>query len=139
MRRKSEFLSPLITENIDGRFFRLEKSLRYYSEKLQGFVEVPIGFIFDNESIPRIPVLYALLGRTSDRAGCIHDYLCRIDSIPVVSMSLAAKVYVEANRARGINIFSCCLKWIGVFCSSPVVKYHHKFKVLDTYKTNKEA
>ena len=134
MRRKAEFLSSLVSENIDGRFFHLEKPLVYYSAKMECMITVPVDFVFDNESIPRIPVLYAMLGRTSDRAGCIHDYVCRKDSIPIVSMSLAAKLYVEANRSRGINMFSCWLKWMGVFCSSPVVKYHHKHKVMVSYK-----
>ena len=114
MKLKGKFLNFLKYENIDGRYFRLTSPLKYKSPILRCTVTVPEGFVFDNESIPRIPILYAWLGRTSDRAGCIHDYLYRDGAYPPVRRSVADDVYREANRARQIGWFARNMKKLGV-------------------------
>jgi Protein of unknown function (DUF1353). len=106
--------SELVYKNLDGNHFRLIRPLKYKSRLLECTVIVPEGFIFDNESIPRIPVLYSWLGRTSDRAGCIHDYLYRKGSTPKVSQKTADMVYREANKVREIGWIARNVKYFGV-------------------------
>lgn len=105
--------SKLKYENLNGHNFCLLESLRYDSA-IAGEIVVPKGFVFDNESIPRIPFLYAWIGRTSDRAGCVHDYLYRIMSRPKVDRKTADRVYREANKVRGISWIARNAKYIGV-------------------------
>ncbi len=132
MKLKGKFLGFLKYENIDGRYFRLTAPLKYKSQILRCKVIVPEGFIFDNESIPRLPFIYAWIGRTSDRAGCIHDYFYRLGSYPPVRRSVADDVYREANRARGIGWLARNIKKLGVRIGGG--KAYHFYKVTATYK-----
>lgn len=91
---KSQFLSPLITENlIDGRFVRLHKPFKYFSAILNHGVEIPARFICDYESVP-------FFKASSKRGGVIHDYFSRKDSVPVVTKQMAASLYLEAQKCR---------------------------------------
>ena len=106
--------SKLIYENIDEGQYMLIEPLQYRSELLGSTVIVPMKFVFDNESIWRVPFLYAWLGRTSDRAGCLHDYLYRSGSRPPVDRKTADRVYREANKVRNIGWFARNVKYWGV-------------------------
>jgi len=126
--KKSIFLSRLVTEELVGsKYARLAEPFRYYSLILDTVIEVPIGFICDYESLP-------ILKATSKRAGVIHDYLCRIDSDPVVTKSTAAAVYNEAQALRDSmvckNKFKLCWRAIlrGIKTSAVRVApgYFHK-------------
>jgi hypothetical protein len=94
----SEFLTPLIDEDIDCKYYRLHEDLKYRSDILKCIVTVSAGFVYDHESVP-------IIKGTSNRGGCIHDYLCRIDSVPIVTKGLAADIYFEAmecvDKAKG--------------------------------------
>ena len=120
----SRFLSKLITEEIDSKYARMVFPFVYYSDILNKIIEIPIGFVFDYESVP-------LIKGTSKRGGAIHDYLCRIDSIPVVTKKVAAEIYLEAMTARKnpwgrryIKYWAVRIAW----------GYFHVLKVLATYK-----
>jgi len=89
----SEFLSKLITEEIDSKYCRIMSPFLYYSSILKQKVVVPVGFVCDYESVP-------LIKATSKRGGVMHDYLCRKDSKPVVTKKVAADVYLEAMTTR---------------------------------------
>lgn len=71
------------------KLFVLTEPFLFYSDVLGRWVEIPVGFICDLESIPLIRGLC----RTG---GLIHDYLCRYDSDPIVSKKVSADVYKEA-------------------------------------------
>lgn len=101
-----KFITPLIYEDIDSKYVRLTEPFIFESDVLRknGFdsrVEVPAEFVCDLESVPRIPIIYSLYAGTSKKGGVGHDYLCRIDSIPVVSKKIAAQVYLEIMETRG--------------------------------------
>ena len=91
----SEFLTPLIDEDIDSRYFRLAKNLKYWSDILNDVIIVKKGFVYDHESVP-------IVKGTSNRAGCIHDYLCRKDNkfADKVDIQKAADIYYEAMECR---------------------------------------
>jgi len=119
-------------EIIDHKYSRLLAPYRYKSVLLKCTITVPKGLVYDHESIP-------IIKGTSHRGGLIHDYLCRIDSLPVVDKKTAADVYLEVMTKRKNawwRRYAKCwfVKW------SPWPSFFHKFKVMATYKeiTGKE-
>ena len=60
----------------------------FYSVILGRWSEIPLGFIYDEESVP-------VIRGSNPEAGAIHDFLCRYNSDPVVDKITAAKVYRE--------------------------------------------
>lgn len=91
---KTTFLSKLVCiELIGGKYIELYLPFSYYSEFLEMIVEIPAKFICDKESVPVIEA-------TSVHGGVIHDYFCRIDSKPIVTKQIAAKLYLEAQICR---------------------------------------
>lgn len=119
-----------IYEDIDSRFVRLKEPFSI-SVKGFGLVEVPIGFVCDLESVPRIPLIHAWLANTTKRGGIVHDYLCRRDSIPIVSKHVAADVYLEVMKSRKTSWLRRYVKyWVVRF----VRGYFHKFEVFATYE-----
>jgi len=119
-----KFLSKLITEEIDSKYARMIFPFRYKSDILNKIIKIPIGFVFDYESVP-------IIKGTSKRGGAVHDYLCRIDSIPVVTKKVAANVYLEAMTVRKNTWWRRYIKYWAV---RAVRGYFHVFKVLATYK-----
>ena len=89
---KTSVQAPIRIERIPGtKLVRMISPFYFYSEVLGRAGCIPVGFIYDEESIP-------ILKGSNPEAGAIHDYLCRIDSDPVVSQYVAAKVYREFIR-----------------------------------------
>jgi len=121
----------LVYQAIDNKFVKLTEPFRFASMVIDEVIEVPEGFVFDLESVPRIPIVYALCANTSKRGGCIHDYLCRKDSVPVVSKKIAADVYLELMASRGNPYWRRYIKyWVVRWAWG----YFHRFKVLSTYE-----
>jgi hypothetical protein len=86
--------------------------------KLKYKIWIPTGFEMDWESVP-------FIRGTSKVSGLIHDYLCRVDSNPVVSKKVAAEVYKEFLIFRGTPWWKVQLKyWVVRF----VPGYFHKLK-----------
>jgi len=138
----ARFLTPLINETLpDSRFFKIHVPFTIVDIKclkkagLQDRITVPIGFIHDKESVP-------IVKGTSERGGVAHDYMCRSDSMPVVSKKLAADVYKEvmvaSAKEKKKNIFSRFNRWARKWIKWGVVMvypgYFHKKKVMATYK-----
>ena len=130
---KPEFCTELITKELLGsKYAELMHDFVFTSAVLKRTIRVPKGFICDYESVP-------VFKATSKRAGVIHDYLCRIDSAPVVSKQIAAAVYAEAQQLRDHLVckskFKLCWRAILCWSKTSVVRvwpgYYHKFKVLD--------
>lgn len=103
---------------IDYKNSELTKEFIFYSDII-GLCSIPIGFICDWESVP-------LLKGTSKVGGLIHDYLCRIDSIPIVTKKVAADVYLEVMKHRGSSYWRRYLKY-WIVRGTP--GYFHKKKV----------
>ena len=71
------------------KLFALTEPFSFYTDILNMQITIPSGFVCDFESIP-------LLRGLCRTGGIIHDYLCRIDSEPLVSKKVAANIYREA-------------------------------------------
>jgi len=111
-------------EEIDHKYVRFLRPYRFKSHILDTVIVVPAGFVCDRESIP-------LIRGTSIRGGYIHDYLCRIDSIPVVTKKQAADVYLEVMKYRGNPWARRYAKYWAVRLAGG---YFHKLKVNASYE-----
>ncbi len=132
----TQILTPLITEDIDNcKYVRLVSPFSLYSDTLNCKITIPAGFVYDYESVP-------VIRGSNKRGGTAHDYLCRIDSEPIVTKSQAAAVYLEVmNHCYSLEERNILDKvtdklkaWIkyGVVYVAPC--YFHKYKVLATYE-----
>lgn len=119
----------------DCKIVQLICDFHFHSSILDRWCMIPKGFVYDEESVP-------LIKGTNPEAGAIHDYLCRIDSDPVVSKGIAADVYQEFQDyydcQESGNIFNRIWDSIRRFVKTSVVKlapgYYHKFSVKATYE-----
>jgi len=127
---KSSFVSDLVTKNyLGGKYVELVDPFIYFSERFNKFLIVPVGFVCDFESVP-------LLRGSSKRAGVIHDYLCRIDSVPVVTKQMAATIYGEAQKCKddmmGGGFIRAIKRGLKTTATRVAFGFHHKHKVGDT-------
>ena len=121
----SEFKTDLCLKNVDDTKWILDESLVYQSDLLHFTITVPKGFWTDLASVPRMPIAYWFWGGREHREAVIHDYLYRIDSIPVVSRSFANDIFLEAAKSRGKSKWICYPMWWGV-CLFGEMDYHKK-------------
>ena len=85
-------LNPQVGE-IDYKYVRFKEQFNIYVPSLDTTIIIPVGFVCDRESIP-------LFKGTSIRGGYAHDYLCRYDSVPVVTKKQAADAYLSVMAVR---------------------------------------
>ena len=98
---KAMFLTELEAKLIDDdKVCELLSPLKYYSKILQREVEAPTGFQTDLASVPRVPIAYYFWGARCHREAVVHDYLCRINSDPVVGLETANAIFQEAMEVR---------------------------------------
>lgn len=99
---KSEFLTCLDCRLLENEsFWILNQPLFYESAHLNAVIRVPTGFKTDFASVPRIPFIFSFFGDRAHHEAVIHDYLYRIDSVPVASRKDADRVFLEAMTVRG--------------------------------------
>ena len=90
----SRFLTELSVElKCESDEISILKSPLIYESDLLGWIIVPTGFYSDGSSVPRLPMIYLLLGGRAHREGVIHDYLCRKDSKSKATFWQAARVF----------------------------------------------
>ena len=109
----SKFLTTLKVESITDDIWRLIEPLEYDSDIL-GKIIVPARFYSDLASVPRIPIVFDLWGKRSHYEAVIHDYLYRIDSVPLATFEQANNVFYEAMRARGKSLEIAWPMFVGV-------------------------
>lgn len=97
----SEFRSPLDTRLIDDQkdLHALLAVLIYVSTIAGMTFAVPTGFVTDFASVPRLPLVYWLVGNIARPAAVIHDYLYATGA---VSREIADAVFLEAMEVLGI-------------------------------------
>jgi len=116
---------PDIFERVRNyKYSQIFKIWGFYSEVLQCKIKVPIGFWYDHESTPYFK-------GTSHRGGLAHDYLCRKDSIPVVTKKQAADVYLEIMTFQDNAAW---LRWAKYWVVRYWPGYFHKHSVNASYE-----
>jgi len=95
-----EFLTALSSTKT-AKGWRLNRPLIYHSD-IVGRVHVPAGFLTDYASVPRIPVIYSLVGNRAHEPAVIHDYLYTVGAKPDVSQKDADRTFLEAMRLKGV-------------------------------------
>jgi hypothetical protein len=120
------FRGKLYTEEIDDKWSRLTQELVYDSDLLNCAVTIPVGFMTDFSSVPRVPIAYWFWGVRSHREAVLHDYLYRVDSVPVVSLSMANDVFFEAMEARGKSLLVRYPMFWGVVLGGYFSYHKHK-------------
>lgn len=130
-------ITSLKVEAIDNKYVRLIEPFMFTSDVLEAnefdpYVKVPVDFVCDYESVPRIPIIYAMFAHTSKRGGVGHDYLYRFDSEPIVPKWIADLVYLEIMTYRGNP-------WLRRKAKYRAVKWfgkssYHKLSVEATYE-----
>jgi hypothetical protein len=132
----AKILTPLINEDITYKYSRIHAPFAVESDVLGCVITCPVGFVHDYESVP-------VVQGTSKRGGVIHDYLCRMDSVPVVTKKQAADVYLEVMKCRDgmpdretlLGAFSLWVRrWIKYSVVLVAWKYFHKHKVMATFE-----
>ena len=105
----SSFLTPLRLEFEDDSRFQLIEPFEFRSDRLMAVFKVPVGFITDFASVPRL--LWNVLPPTGKygKAAVIHDYLYQtrgLSSLPgraLVSRADADNVLMEGMTVLGVR------------------------------------
>jgi Protein of unknown function (DUF1353) len=128
----SKFLSELDARLLnDDTIWALDSDLVYQSDLLNCIITVPKDFQTDFASVPRwIPIASNALIDKAHREAVLHDYLYRIDSIPVVTESKANSLFLEAMTLRAKPWFIRHAMYWGV-CLGGFTAFH-KLKVNDS-------
>jgi len=108
-----KYLTELKTKTLNDGKWEILEPLIYVSDIVWKIV-VPEGFISDFASVPRIPVIYAMVGNCSHRAAVIHDYLYRIGAKPDVKREIADWVFDEAMGVKNVPRWRRWIMWAGV-------------------------
>lgn len=95
----AKFLNTLTITVVDDQIFKVSNVPFRYESDLVALVTVPIGFQTDFASVPRIGMIYAMLGDCAHEPAVIHDYLYFVGT---TSRSLADKVLLEAMGVIGL-------------------------------------
>jgi hypothetical protein len=112
----SRFTTPLELEYIDGRNWKLTAEFDFASDTLERLVCVPVGFVTDFASIPR--VLWPFLPPTGPygKAAVIHDLLYRHPCMfsPCVTRARCDGSLLEGMEALQVNFFVRWIIYLGV-------------------------
>lgn len=104
------FPTPLQAElQTDRKTWRLLSPFSYIDPE-QGAITVPAGFETDFASVPRVPLLFDLLGAYGHAAAVLHDWLYRQGTLPRED---ADRVFYNALRSSGIARWRTWLLWGG--------------------------
>ena len=104
------FLTPLNVSQINDGEWLLLSDLVYRSDIL-GVITVPLGFVTDFASVPRLPGAYWLAGGKATKEAVIHDYLYRTRT---GTRAQADAVFLEAMELNGQARWRRWLMWAGV-------------------------
>src|ERR1700753_1109965 len=107
----SGFLDSLCVTEIDDSVFSVcDHPFRYQSD-LIGLITVPVGFYTDFASVPRLGIVYALLGDRAHEPADIHDWLYYS---AITTREKADAVLMEAMALMKLPIWQRYPIWWGV-------------------------
>lgn len=97
--------------NSDRGSWQLRSELIYDSDVAAQVFVVPVGFVTDFASVPRIPGVFDFVGDTAHEASALHDWLYSTHPVP---RDVADAVLQEAAKCSGVSAFKAWLMWAGV-------------------------
>lgn len=71
----SQFLDPLETIEISDSVFAIADHPFRYQSDIAGLITVPVLFYTDFASVPRLGIIYAMLGDRAHEPAVVHDWL----------------------------------------------------------------
>ena len=108
----SRFLDPLITVEIDDSIFEIaDHPFRYQSDLAGRIFTVPVGFFTDFASVPRMGVVYAMLGDRAHEPAVVHDWAYFSAIVP---RGTADDVLMEAMTLMSLPWWQRYPIWWGV-------------------------
>lgn len=124
----SAFTTPLELEYLDGLTWRLTAEFDFASDTLERIVRVPVGFVTDFASIPRL--LWNILPPTGSygKAAVIHDMLYQHPECltPAVTRLQADRTLREGMIALGTGRVTRWLIFAGVRVGGWVAWNHYR-------------
>lgn len=84
-----------------------------FIDKEHGEITVPVDFVSDGITLPRIPIVLALFDGYGFPAGIVHDYLY---TTGVLGRKHSDEVFYRALRELGIARWRAWLMYFGVRC-----------------------
>lgn len=105
-----ELLRPQVG-SLASRWMLVEP-LVFHSVVADAKFTVPAGFVTDFASVPRVPILFELLGGIASEAATLHDWL--YTKPHVVDRETADKVLREAAIAIGVSEVRADALYLGV-------------------------
>ena len=105
-------------ENEEGRgSWKVLSPLTYQADSGISYT-VPIGFITDFASVPRIPIIFDLVGDRGNESATLHDFLYSVDPVtkvhPVTTRAMADSLLREAAEAQGCPVWVAWALYLGV-------------------------
>ncbi|WNA16170.1 tail assembly chaperone [Xanthomonas phage XaC1] len=94
----------------DGSTWKTLQDL-VYEDEMEGFIGVPEAYLTDFASVPRIPVVFDLVGDYGHAAATVHDYLYDHGKITRKEID---KVFHRALLDTGVGKFRSYIMYKGV-------------------------
>lgn len=112
---KPIFINKLCVTYLGSDRWKLLNELWFHSIIVSSTIKVPVGFVTDFASVPRVPGLYWWFGGMANRPATIHDYLYETHHY---SRKIADKIFLEALEVDGYNVITRCMmyravRWFG--------------------------
>jgi hypothetical protein len=107
----SKFITRLDVEMVGESTWRLQKPLSYHSDTTDSTITVPIGFETDFASVPRLPLVYEVMGNRCHEAATLHDWLYASMQFDRLTSD---KILFEAVVATTCQKWRAYLMYLGV-------------------------
>lgn len=104
------FFNNLKVEKISTKEWKLLDDLVYVDIK-HGAIGVPVDYVTDFASVPRVPIVFDFLGDIGHAAATIHDYLYDNGKLTKAECD---NVFHRALRDDGIGIVRSFIMYSGV-------------------------
>lgn len=96
----AKFIDPLVVQEISDSVFKIvDHDFRYQSDLVKEIITAYVGFYTDFASVPRLGIMYALLGDRAHEPAVIHDALYYYG---VTTRKMADDIFLEAMGVKGL-------------------------------------
>lgn len=104
-----EFLNEPVVRVLGPDAFQLQED--FLVKVMDHTLVVPAGFVTDFESVPRLPVVYALFKNRAPKSATLHDWLY---STRVMPRATCDEIFLAAMEREGIPWWMRRAMYLGV-------------------------